>query len=159
MASLYELTNDVLYLLELLEEGEIDEEVYADSVESMCVDGKIENICKMMKTLEGKANMYKTEIDRMNARKKTIENNIQKLKDSLLRYMVLTEEKKVEAGVFSVSLGKSKSVNVWDETRLPEEFLIPQPAKIDKAAISKALKAGEIIDGAELTESSHVTIR
>lgn len=159
MPSLYELTQDVMYLQDLLENGDIDERIFNDTVEGLCIDEKFENICKVMKNLEHKAAAYKAEIDRMTARKKTLENGVQRLKDSMLNYMVVSDSKKVEAGLFTVSLGKSKSVNVWDETMLPDEYLIPQPAKVDKTAISKALKAGEIVDGAELTESPFVTIR
>ena len=159
MASLYDLTQDMLYLQGLLEEGEIDEQVYLDSVEAMCVEGKIENICKFVKNLEYKAAAYKAEIDRMSARKKTIENSISRLKESMLAHMVTVGQKKVEAGVFTVSVGHSKSVRVWDETMLPEQYLIPQPCKVDKTAISKALKAGEEVAGAEFVESSYLTMR
>lgn len=159
MSSLYELTQDVMYLQALLEEGEIDDGVYADSIESLCVDDKIENICKVMKNLEAKAAAYKAEIDRMNARKKTLENGVERLKESIKNYMVLSNSKKIEAGLFTVSLGKSKSVSIWDETGIPEEFLIHQPSKVNKAAISKALKAGEIVAGAELVENAFITIK
>lgn len=159
MASLYELTQNVMYLQELLENGDIDEEVYKDSVEAMCVDGKIENICKVMRNLEGKAEAYKAEIDRMTARKKTLENGIRRLKESMLQYMLQVNESKLDAGLFTVSVGKSKSVYVWDEKMLPEQYLVPQPDKVDKTAISKALKAGEAVAGAELVENPFLTVR
>ena len=95
----------------------------------------------------------------MARRRKTIENSVKRLKDSLLNYMVSTNEKKVEAGLFTLSLGVSKSVNVWDDTRLPEEYLIPQQPKTDKTAIGKALKDGKVIDGAELVENPYITLR
>ena len=157
--TLYELTQDVLALQSLLEEGEIDEQVFRDSVESMGVDVKIENICKMMKNLEAKAAAYKQEIDRMTARKKTLENGVQRLKDSLMLHMTAVNAKKVETGLFTVSVGSSKSVSIWDETMLPEEYLIPQPAKVQKTEIAKALKSGEEVPGAELVENAYVTIR
>ena len=159
MPSLYELTQDVLYLQELLESGEIDEQVYADSVESMCVDGKIENVCRVVRNLEAKATAYKAEIDRMTARKKTVENGVKRLKDSVLAYMLTANVEKLDAGVFNLSVGTSKSVAVWDKARLPEEYLLPQEVKVDKIALGKALKAGEVIDGAELVESTHLKMR
>ena len=159
MASLYEMTQEVMYLQTLLENGDIDEQIYKDTVEAMCVDGKMENICKVMKNLEAQSAAYKAEEDRMAVRRKTLENGIKRLKESMMTYMVMADTKKVEAGLFKVSLGTSKSVSIWDETMLPEEYLIPQPAKVDRAAISKALKAGEDVTGAELVESNFVTIR
>lgn len=159
MPSLYELTQDVMYLQELLESGEIDEQVYADSVESMCIDGKLESICMVMKNLEAKAGAYKSEIDRMTARKRTLENSVKRLKESMLTYMVAANEKKVEAGLFTLSLGASKSVNITDINQLPMEYLTPQEPKVDKAAIAKALKSGAEIEGAELVENPFITIR
>lgn len=159
MPSLYELTQDVMYLQRMLEDGDIDEQTYKDSVESMCVDGKMENICKVIRNLEAQASAYKAEIDRMSARKKTLENSVQRLKDSMLTYLVATNEAKVQSDLFTVSVGKSKSVHVWDETLLPEEYLTFQPAKVNKAAISKALKEGEEVAGAELVENQFLSIR
>lgn len=159
MPSLYEITQDVMYLQELLENGEIDEQVYLDSFQSMCVDNKIENICKVMKNMEAKAAAFKAEEDRMRARRKTLENGVNRLKDSLVAYMLHTNTKKVEAGLFNVSMGMSKSVNIWSENLLPEEYLVHQPVKVDKTAISKALKEGVEVPGAELVEKAHVTIR
>lgn len=159
MPSLYELTGDLMYLQNLLENGDIDEQVYKDSVESMCVDSKFESICMVMKNLEAQASAYKAEIDRMTARKKTLENGIQRLKDSMMNYMLQSNDKKIEAGLFTVSVGMSKSVHVYDESALPERFLKPQPPKIDKTAISNALKAGEEVEGATIAESPYVSIR
>ena len=159
MASLYEMTQDVLYLQSLLEDGDIDEQTYHDSVESMCVDGKIKNICGMMKNLEAKAAAYKAEEDRMAKRRRTIENSIGRLKDSLLNFMLCSNSKKVEAGVFTGGLGSSTSVNVTDASHIPDEYLTPQPPKIDKTALGKALKAGKEIEGVELVKNSYVTIR
>lgn len=159
MASLYELTQDVLYLQALLEEGEIDEEVYRDSVESMCVESKLEDICKVMKNLEAKASAYKAEIDRMTARKKTLDNGVKRLKESMLTYMLASNTKKKEAGLFTLSVGKSKSVTITDISKLPKEYVFPQEVKVDKTGLGKALRAGEEIDGAELTESEYISIR
>lgn len=159
MPSLYELTQSVMELQELLEAGDIDEQVYADSIESMCIDGKLENICKMMKNLEAKANAYKAEIDRMTARKRALENGAKRLKDSVFTYMMTAEANKIEAGLFTLSLGSTKSVNVTDVDRLPREFVIPQDPKIDKNGLAKAIKNGEAIEGAELVESAYLTIR
>lgn len=159
MSTLYEMTQDVLYLQNLLEEGEIDEQAYRDTVECMCIEGKIENICKMMKNLEAKAAAYKSEEDRMAKRRKTIENSVKRLKDSVLDFMLCSNNKKVEAGVFTVGLGSSTSVNVLDASHIPEEYLTPQPPKIDKTALGKALKEGKEIDGVELAKNPYITIR
>ena len=159
MSSLYEMTQDVLYLQNLLESGDIDEQIYHDTIEAMCIDGKMENICKVMRNLERKSDAYKVEIDRMTARKKTLDNSVNRLKDSMLNYMLVANANKVEAGLFTVSLGKSASVAVTDMSQLPKEFLLPQDPKVDKKGIADALRKGEEVAGAEFVENPYVTIR
>jgi len=157
--TVYELTQNALYLQELLEQGEIDEQVYKDSLESLCAEDKLESCCMVLKNLEHRAEAYKAEIDRMSARKKTLENSVKRLKDSILGFLEASNQTRVEAGLFTVSLGSSTAVKVWDEKQLPEKFLIPQPEKVDRTAISRALKAGEAVGGAELETRHYVSIR
>lgn len=159
MPSLYELTQEVLYLQALLEDGDIDEQIYKDTVEAMCVDGKLENICKVMRNMERKSEAFGVEIERMKARKKTLDNSVKRLKDSMLDYMLVAEANKVEAGLFTLSVGKAKSVNVTNLKQLPDEFLLPQEPKVDKNGIAKAIRDGEEVPGAEIVESPYISIR
>ena len=159
MSSLYDLTNEALALQEMLESGEIDEQVFKDTLEALDVDTKIENICKMIRNFEADAAAYKAEKDRLAAKEKTANNAVSRLKDSLLMHMTALDKKKVEAGTFTVSVGTSKSLQVVYEDMLDERFFIPQPSKIDKKAITDAIKAGEDIFGAELVDSQYVRIK
>ena len=52
-----------------------------------------------------------------------------------------------------------ESANLVDESLIPAEYLIEQPAKVDKKAILAALKNGETVQGAELKESEYITIK
>lgn len=159
MASLYELTQQAMHLQDMLEAGDIDQEILDDTLESLEVDTKIENICKVIRNLEAQSKACKEEEDRIAAKRKTAENGVKRLKDSLLLYLTATNQPKVEAGLFKVSKGTSKSVAILDENRIPVEYRVAQPDKIDKRAIADALKSGFEIDGAELSESNYVTIR
>lgn len=159
MPSLYEITQNVLYLQDLLESGEIDDQIYNDTIECLCAEDKLEAICKVMKNLEYEAAAYKAEEERMAKRRKTLENGVRRLKDSVLNYLVASNEKKVKAGLFSVSLGKSTSTSILDESKIPAEYRVPQPDKVDKKAILDDLKAGKTVEGAELSEGFFVTIR
>jgi len=54
---------------------------------------------------------------------------------------------------FSVSLSEGAyRLELQDESAIPGLYLVPQPPKLDKAAISAALKRGETIDGAQLVQ-------
>lgn len=159
MSSLYEITNEAAILQELLEGGEIDEQVFTDTLESMGADTKIENICKVIRNLEAKAAACKAEKDRLYAKEKAANNGVVRLKESLLNFLNTVNKKKVEAGTFSVSKGTSKSVEIMYEDMLDEKYFIPQPDKIDKATITKDIKAGVEVSGARLVEKQYVTIR
>lgn len=159
MASLYELTAQARMLQEMLEGGEIDEEVFNDTLENLDIDTKIENICKVIRNLEAEATAFKEEKDRLAARQKTAENGVARLKESLLNYMVSTGNTKVKAGLFTVSKGTSKSLQVNYLDMIPSEYMIPQPETVDKKGITEAIKAGKKVPGAELVENSHIRIR
>ena len=159
MSSLYELTQDAARLQDLLESGEIDEQTYADTLEAMGVDTKIENICKMIRNLEAKAAACKAEKERFAAKEKTANNAVARLKESLLTYMLTVEKKKVEAGLFTVSKSSAKSVEIVYEDMLDHKYFVPQPDKIDKAAISKDIKAGIEVSGAILVDKPYVVVK
>ena len=159
MMNLYTLTGAALELQNLLEAGEIEEDVYQDTLENLEIDKKIENICAVIRNLEAEALAFKEEKDRMASRQKTAENGIKRLKESLLNHLTVTNQNKVKSGVFSVSLGSSEKVIVTDQKQIPSEFLIPQEAKIDLATIKKLLKNGEYIGGVTIESSNYIRIR
>lgn len=159
MASLYELTMQALQLQDMLESGDIDEEIFNDTLESMDVDTKIENICKVIRNLDADAKAYKEEKDRLASRQKVAENGVQRLKQSLVTYLSTVQKKSLQAGIFKVSLGTSEKVRILYEDMLPEEYLKQQPPKVDTAGIKAALKEGKAVEGAEIEQSLYVTIR
>ena len=159
MSTLYEMTQQATELYEMLQAEEIDEQTFSDTLEAMGAGEKIEGYCQVIKQLQADADMFKAEAERIAARKKTAENSIERMKTALLTYLQQTGQAKVKAGTFSVSLAQTKKVNITDETKLPPEYLIEQPAKIDKAGIKKALQEGAEINGAELVLNDGVRIR
>lgn len=159
MANLFEMTEAAAYLYDLLQQEVIDEQTVNDTLEGMGVDEKVESYCKIIKQFQADVDMFKTEQDRIALRKKSAENAIDRMKSALLEYMIASKQEKMKAGTFTVSTAKSQAVNIIDETKIPEKFLKPQPAKIDKQEIAKLLKAGESVDGAELIENQGVRIR
>jgi hypothetical protein len=50
-------------------------------------------------------------------------------------------------------------LEVQDESFIPEIYFVPQPPKLDKAAITAALKRGETVDGAQLVQGQpYITV-
>lgn len=159
MGTLYELTAQATALYELLQAEEIDEQTFADTLEAIGAGDKVESYCKVIKQLQSEIEMYKGEIDRLTARKKTTENAVDRMKNALLAFMKLSGQDKVKAGTFTVSTATTQAVQITDETLIPCIYLVEQPPKISKDAIKQALKSGETVNGAELINNTGVRIR
>lgn len=159
MATIFELSEQARQLYELLQSEEIDEQTFTDTLEAMGTAEKVESYCQIIKQLQTDADNFKSEIDRLTARKKSAEAGADRMKNALLFYMTSSGQDKVKAGTFSVSTAKTQAVNIIDESKLPAEFLIAQPPKVDKAGIKNAIKSGQLIDGAEIVENVGVRIR
>lgn len=157
--TLYEMTAQANALYELLQSEEIDEQVFSDTLEAIGVEEKIESYCHVIKELQGDLQKYKSEIDRLTARKSTLENGVERMKKSLMTFLKATGQEKVKAGTFSVSIGKSDQTNILDESLIPAEYRTPQPDKIEKTPIKAAIKSGVVVPGAELIINESVRIR
>jgi hypothetical protein len=159
MATLYEMTEQATMLYELLQAEEIDETTFNDTLEALGAAEKVESYCKVIKQLQSDVDLFKGEIDRLTARKKTTENAIDRMKAALLLFLQQSGQDKVKAGTFAVSTATTQAVQITDEKAIPCIYLVEQPPKIDKAGIKKALKDGETINGAELINNTGVRIR
>mgnify|MGYP002514674598 CR=1 FL=1 len=149
----------------MMEDPELDPQTLADTMEGIEgeLEVKAESYAKVMKNLEADVSAIKAEIDRLSERKKTIENNIKRMKAALQYAMELTGKTKFKTPLFSFGIQKNPAAVVMDEgyiENIPERFLIPQDPVIDKKAIKEALKAGEDLEGiAHLEQSESLRIR
>ena len=157
--NLYEINGQIAQLADMLSEGEIDETVYKDTVESLGAEIAVEDVVKAIRNKSAEAEAYKAEAEKLTDKKRRAEAAADGLKKILLSYLTVTEQKKANAGLFTVSRGVSKSCEITDESAIPAQYLIAQPPKIDKKAILADLKAGTDIAGATIKESEHVTIK
>ena len=157
--NLYEINGKIAQLSEMLSEGEIDEEIYQDTLENLGGAVAVEEVLKAIRNKQAEAELFEAEADKFTEKKKKAEKAVDSLKKMLLTYLNNTGKKKEQTTLFTVSKGCSKSANITDESLIPAEYLIEQPAKVDKKAILAALKAGESIQGAEIKESEYITIK
>lgn len=159
MATLFEMTQQAHDLYELLQGEIIDEQTFKDTLEAIGTEEKIEGYCQVIKNLQADLDMFKAEADRIADRMKPIKNNIDRMKESLLAFLKASGQDKVKAGTFAVSIGTSKATNILDEALIPTEYKTPQPDKIDKTAIKKAIESGLTVAGAEIIINEGVRIR
>lgn len=157
--NLYQITQSTQQLLEMLSEGEIPEDVYKDTVDSLGAENAIDDVVKAIRNKQAEAEAFKAEADRLTEKKQAAEKAVDSMKKLILDYMRATDQKKTGTGLFTVSRRSSKSCELTDETKIPEQYLIPQPAKIDKKTIFAELKEGKKIAGARLKESESIMIK
>ena len=157
MATLYELAEELEnFELEMDEEtGEVLNLADLDKVE-MEFKKKVEGICLWIKNLKADASAYKAEKDIFVKKQREAE----KKAESLSRYVqgVLGGEK-FKTDRVAVSYRKSEVVECSDLSRVGEKFLRFKDPELDKAAVKKALKNGETVDGCSLVEKQNMTIR
>lgn len=142
MASLYELKNEWLGLLDLLEMG-ADPEVVEATLEGLDaeIEVKADNYARIIRQLEADIAGLKTEIDRMMERKRVLENNITRLKANLQDTMIITGKERFKTDLFSFGIQNNPpKVVIDDYSKIPAEYLIEQEPKVDNKSIKEFLQ-------------------
>ena len=165
MATLYELTEDYMKLLDMAEDPDCDLEVFKDTLEGLDyeIEEKADGYAKVIQELMNRVSFLDSEIDRLTDRKKCIKENIDTMKRSLENAMNITGKRKFKTDLFSFNIQKNPASVVMDEQyieNIPDEYLIEQDPKVDKAKIKEDIKAGKNLDGiAHLEQSESIRIR
>lgn len=163
--TIYEITSDYLQLMQMMEDPELDPQTLADTMEGIEgeLEDKADNYARVMKNMEADLNGIKAEIDRLSTRKKTIENNIKRMKEALQFSMETTGKTKFKTELFSFGIRKNAPAVIMDEPyieNVPERFLKYSDPTINRTAIKEAIQNGEDLEGlAHLESSNSLTIR
>ena len=164
MASLYEITGQFKELMDMAEECNLTQADISDTLEGLEweLEEKADTYAKVIRSMEEDVNAIDTEIKRLTNKKRVKKNNIKALKTNLEKAMIETGKRKFKTPLFSFGIQKNvPSVVIEDESKVPETYLIKQPDKIDKKALIKDLKNGEVFpfDFARLVQSESLRIR
>lgn len=160
--TLFELTESYKNILDLIENDDVPKEIVEEALNSLSDDisVKCENICKLIKTINGDIDTVSAEIKRLTDKKKALSNKIESLKSYIYSAMKFTNTQKVKTPLFSISIKKNPgSVLVEKAELIPEEYLIQQEPLVNKKAILAELKEGKEISGVSLKESETILIR
>lgn len=123
----------------------------------MAREQKCENIALLIKNKEAEKNAVAEQEKVFADRKKTLGNEIDRLKN-YLGYALGGE--KFSTPKVAVSFRKSESVHITDEYLIPDEYkLFTVVKKPDKKIIKDALKNGKEIMGCELVEKKNISIK
>lgn len=140
---LYELTGMYLQLMDMMEDPDIDPQLIQDSMESLDgdIETKAENIGMLIRNYEASFDAVGKEIRRLQAKKKSWENSIAKLKNYLKSSMIAMGKEKIRTNKFTFSVKSgSYSAVVDDMDQLPEEFRVAQPDKVLTKELNEYLK-------------------
>ena len=162
MSSIYELNKDYAELSAMLEAAETEEEIQAiqDTLEmiNVSIEEKLENTGKFIKNTESDITGIKAEIERLTAMKKTKENFVERLKNNVEFALKEKGLETLTVGTFKAGYRKSESVEIINLDVIPADFTKVE-IKADKTAIKKALKAGEVVEGAEIKTNMNFYIK
>lgn len=162
MSTMYELTDNFMAVLEMASDPEIPPEAIADTLEG--IEGEIElkaqSYAIIIKELEGEAVKLKTEETRLLSKRKSLENNIKRIKDNLFNATKITGKEKFKTDLFSFGIQKSPAKLVIDDLSLiPEKYYVEQAPKLDEQRLKLDLKSGIECKYAHLEQGEHVRIR
>lgn len=138
-----------------METGEIINPELLDNLNEK-LNIKRENIALYIKNLTCDSKAIDEEIKNLTARKKSINNKVDWLKQYLANDL---QGNKFETAKVVVSFRKSKSVEINPDAEIPNEFLIQQQPKPDKAGLKKAIQSGAVINGVSIVEKSNISIK
>ena len=162
---LYEMANEYRALQSAIEQGLIAEDEIAESLEAVAlpIEERVDNLATWVKELEGDINTLATEIKRLQERKKAAEALQERIKDSIMHAMVVTNAYKYE-GRNKVTSRKSKKVVVYDMWALinspdADNYLRYKDPEVNKVAVADALKNGVDVKGCSLEDNLSVIIR
>lgn len=158
---LYELTQNYLNLLDLLENPEVPKEVIESALEEVegNFEDKAENIAKLIRSLEFDIKGYKEEESRLSARRKTLENKVQGLKEYLQSSMKALERDSIKGKLFTVYTQKNQpSLIIEDIDKLPKGYK-RTVEESDNKKIKEGLLNNLKIPGARLERGESLRIR
>lgn len=165
MRKLYELTEEWEAVADMLYDGETDEQVILDTLESIEgeIEDKADNYAKLIRTIKSDAEVLKEEEERLRNRRISLENRVQRLKDTLQANLEFIGKTKFKTALFSFSVSKNggkQPLEITDNLDdIPGKFLIPQPPVVDKDKVRELLKEKEVEWAALKPYGTHLNIR
>lgn len=164
---LYEIANEYLELMRVIETEDIPEEYVTDTLEAIKgeIEIKADNIACILKNIQADIKAFKEEEDRLAERRKAKENAYDRLKQYLSDTLQKMEIDKVETPRNNISFRKSESVEVDEESFLKwarehrDDLLSYSAPKPNKTEIKKALKDGADIVGTKLIVNKNIQLK
>lgn len=160
MATLYEISGEMMMLMEMMEEDP-NSEVIKDTLEGLGgeLEQKAEGYCKAIAEYDHTADSLSMEIERLQAKKVAAERNAKRLKDALFMAMLHTNTPKIKGKLFSLSIrNNAVSLDKVPE-KLPAKYLVPAEPKVDRKLLLSDVKAGIVVEGVTTKQTQSLMIK
>lgn len=159
--TLYNLTESAVQLMEMIQNGEIDQSAIEETLNAMTENAEqgIKDLASVHQELAPQIDAIDTQIKRLQGRKKMLTERQANLKATVGASMHRLGLKKVPGDLFTVLNKKGvPSVEITDEDLLPDHLIKTKvTVSADKTAIKKELINGAEIAGAKLVTPEYVT--
>lgn len=134
MASLFELTGDMVRLLEMAEDPEVDPVAFADTMEGLQFEfeQKAEGYCMVIRQLEADMKAFNDAAQEFMRKKTVCEASIKRMKEALKTAMEKTghdDKRGLDAGLFRLKVvGNGGQKPLVIDGKVPEQFIkmVPQ---------------------------------
>lgn len=169
--ALYEMTGELLQLMELLYDDEVDEEQLLQICKDieLEIEDKADGYAKIIMDLDGSIEALDLEETRLKNRRKALENRQAFLKKNLESSMKAIGKTKFKTDLFSFNIQKNPASIVIKNTdafikQCQEDgrvdLLKVKDPEINKVALKDAIKKdGEYFEGVELIQTESLRIR
>lgn len=157
--NLYDLTGNYKKVYEM----DLDDETWQDTLESIdsAIEQKADGLMYVIRDLEVDVVGLKDEEARLKKKREVAERKIKRLKQYLQDNMETVGKTKFKTQLFSYNIQNNPaSLKLTDEKLIPQKYYTVETSrKYDNKAIKDDLKAGKVINGAELKTSQSLRIR
>ena len=163
--TLYSIADQYLVDLQKLQDMEIDEQTFADTLEGLSGDLEVKatNVAMFVRNLEASAEAIKAAEKQMAERRKALEAKADRIRQYLLDNMNRTGITKIDCPYFVLSVRKNPpAVEVLNQDMIPDEYFdIPEPPAptLNKNRLKEDLKAGVVVEGAKLMAGQSLSIK
>ena len=162
--TLYEISDDLMRLLEMAKDPDVDPEVLQDTIEAVegSFEQKAEGCAIVVAHITAHRDMLKKERDRIEKWIRSDEASIDRILGTIKASMQLTGKIKFKTERFAFGLQKNPPSVVIDEPdvyKIPDEYLKYREPEPDKEAIKAAIKEGKDIEFAHLVQTTRLAIR
>ncbi|WP_167735850.1 siphovirus Gp157 family protein [Staphylococcus schleiferi] len=161
MTNLFDLNQNELVILEMLENEELSFDDVKDTLDAIQDEQKrkYDAMQKMILSLKGDINTLKERETALSKRRKSYENKIKSLQNYMLDSMKYKGKTKFNTEEFTYFIRKSDSTQIDDENAIPDKYKVVQAPKINRTQIKKDIQAGIDVAGASLVENESLGVR